>query len=505
MPKPDSKGLKSAPVTSQGVLQTLYGSETPRIHSPLNDLPSIGHEMIEFVESLINPNTGQTFKMTPAQKFLAIHAHKIKPDGRWATPEVAALQARQNGKTTFMAWRVLTGMYLWDEKLQVGTAHKLTTSSETFFKIYEIIEANPQLLSEFSKKIESKGGQELKLNNSNRYIIRANNSASRGISAPAVIHMDEVREYKDEEVWASMRYTQMAVQGKGGQAWMYSNAGDQHSVILNKMRERAMAQISGVEDSLGWFEWSGIPEVAIDPESGEFWNSIAMANPSLGYTIHPDNIRAVLKDDDSIIRTEVLCNWVDTINPVVNPEAFKNCKVEGIKLDPESTTWMAVDLSPDRKHGALMAAQQLPDNEFLVVLLHTWESPVPLDDKQMANDISGYVRKYPTQVVAYSARTSAAVAARLRPAGIGIEAIDGALYAQACDEYLSAITSGRLKHLDQPELNKQTLAAVKLPFGDGGWIMGRKVSNAVIAATVASAMVTHYATRPEAEDDVVFI
>jgi len=35
--------------------------------------------------------------------------------------------------------------------------------------------------------------------------------------------------------------------------------------------------------------------------------------------------------------------------------------------------------------------------------------------------------------------------------------------------------------------------------------MGRKVSNAVIAATVASAMVTHYATRPEAEDDVVFI
>lgn len=504
MTKPDSKGLKTPPVTSQGVLRALLGSETPRIHTPLNDLPSLGHEMIEFVEGLINPNTGETFKMTPAQKFLAIHAHKIKPDGRWATPEVAALQARQNGKTTFMAWRVLMGMYKWNEKLQVGTAHKLTTSSETFFKIYEIIEANPILLAEFQKKIESKGGQELKLLNGNRYIIRANNSASRGISAPAAIHMDEVREYKDEEVWASMRYTQMAVQGKGGQAWMYSNAGDQHSVILNKMRERALASISGVEDSLGWFEWSGIPEIAIDPESGVFWDSIAMANPSLGYTIHPDNIRAVLKDDDSIIRTEVLCNWVDTINPVIAPDAWKACKSE-FKLDVESTTWMAIDLSPDRKNGALMAAQQMPDNEFGVVLLHTWESPVPLDDKQLANDIAGYVRKYPTQLVAYSARTSAAVAARLKPAGIGIDPIDGALYAQACDELLSAITSNRLKHLDQPELNKQALAAVKLPFGDGGWIMGRKVSNAVIAATVAMAMVTHYATRPEAEDDVVFI
>lgn len=494
-PKEPSKALKTPPVTLQGVSE-------PRIHTPLNDLPSLGQEMIDFVENLINPNTGEKFKMTPAQKFLAIHAHKIKPDGRWASPEVAALQARQNGKTTFMAWRVLTGMYLWNEKLQVGTAHKLTTSSETFFKIYEIIEANPDLLAQFQKKIESKGGQELKLLNGNRYIIRANNSAARGVAAPAAIHMDEVREYKDEEVWASMRYTQMAVQGRGGQAWMYSNAGDQHSIILNKMRERALAQIAGAEDSLAWFEWSGVPEVPIDPESGKFWESICMANPSLGYTIHPDNIRAVLHDDDSIIRTEVLCNWVDTINPVIAPDAWKSCIIDA-KLDKEKTTWMAIDLSPDRKHGALMASQRLDKDEFLVVLLHTWDSPIPLDDKMLANQIADWVKKYPTQLVAFSIRTAANVAARLKPAGIAVESIDGADYAQSCDEMLSAVNSGRLKHLDQPELNKQALAAVKLPFGDGGWIMGRKVSNAVIAATVATAMVAHYATRPDSETDIV--
>jgi phage terminase large subunit-like protein len=483
-------------------IEGLQGASEPRIHTPLNDLPSLGHEMIEFVESLINPNTGETFRMTPAQKFLAIHAHKIKPDGRWASPEVAALQARQNGKTTFMAWRVLMGMYRWNERLQVGTAHKLTTSSETFFKIYEIIEANPPLLAEFQKKIESKGGQELKLLNGNRYIIRANNSAARGVAAPAAIHMDEVREYKDEEVWASMRYTQMAVQGRGGQAWMYSNAGDQHSIILNKMRERALAQIAGAEDSLAWFEWSGVPDVPIDVTSEKFWESIKMANPSLGFTIHPDNIRAVLHDDDSIIRTEVLCNWVDTINPVIAPEAWKNCKIEK-KLDPDKTTWMGIDLSPDRKHGALMAAQRLGKDEFLVVLLNTWDSPAPLDDKMMANQIADWVKKFSTQMVAYSIRTSANIAARLKPAGIPVESIDGADYAQACDEMLSAVNAGRLKHIDQPELNKQVLAAVKLPFGDGGWIMGRKASNAVIAASVATAMVAHYATRPESDDDIV--
>jgi hypothetical protein len=36
-----------------------------------------------------------------------------------------------------------------------------------------------------------------------------------------------------------MRYTMMAAQNP--QVWIYSNAGDQHSVILNKLRERALA------------------------------------------------------------------------------------------------------------------------------------------------------------------------------------------------------------------------------------------------------------------------
>jgi phage terminase large subunit-like protein len=163
---------------------------------------------------------------------------------------------------------------------------------------------------------------------------------------------------------------------------------------------------------------------------------------------------------------------------------------------------MAIDLSPNRQEGALVAAQQQGDN-FLVVLLATFSNPVNLDDKQMANEIADWVRKYPTQAVAYSKQTAGAVAARLAPAGIQIYPIDGALYGQACDEMLSAITSGRLIHTNQQELNNQALSAVKLPFKDGGWYLGRKASNATICATVAMAMVSHFATRPETEVDIV--
>ena len=468
---------------------TLQGYPEPRLTTKINDLPSRGHEMIEFCKEIGYP-------LLPWQEYVAIHAHKVKPDGRWQHSEVGLLIARQNGKSTFMALRILTGIYLWGEKLQVATAHKLTTSSEIFYKIDDMIQSNPKLVSEFLKKYESKGSQEMRFRDGSRYLVRANNSAARGIAAPDTIHLDEVREYKDDEVWSAMRYTQMA--SKNPQVWVYSNAGDQHSIVLNKLRERAMGAMAGSEDTIAWFEWSAIP--GADIHDMEAWR---MANPSLGHTIHPDNLRAAMNDEESIVRTELLCQWVSQINPAINPTNWIACVDKKVKLDREASTWMAIDLSPDRKAAALIAAQQVGE-KFVVALLQTWTNPVNLDDKQIANELAVWVRKYQTETVAYSRQTAGAVASRLAPAGINTTPIDGALYGQACDEMLSAVTSGRLIHADQDELNKQVLSAVRLPFKDGGWYLGRKVSNSYICATVGMAMVSHFATRPETEVDIVF-
>jgi phage terminase large subunit-like protein len=308
--------------------------------------------------------------------------------------------------------------------------------------------------------------------------------------------MDEVREFHDDEVWSSLRYTQMATPNP--QTLIFSNAGDQHSVILNRLRERGVAAAGGADDRIGWFEWSAEPGCKIDDRDA--W---AQANPSLGWTISIENLEAAMMDDESIVRTELLCQWVSQINPAINPSSWASCLSPKAKLDKEATTWMAIDLSPDRRAGALLAAQRLPNDKFLVVLLDTYANPVNLDDKQMANSIADWVRKYSVETVAYSRQTAGAVAARLTPAGIPTTPIDGAVYGQACDEMLSAITSQRLVHTNQEELTKQVLSAVKLPFKDGGWYLGRKVSNSTICAAVGMAMVSHFATRPESEDDIV--
>jgi phage terminase large subunit-like protein len=473
----------------EGVTEPRKGSQVPRIQSPSLDLPSRGPEMIQFCKDI-------GFPLLPWQELLAMETLKYKPDGRWGHPLVGIMLPRQQGKSTFMALRILFGIYKLDEKMHLATAHKLTTSSEIFFKVGQMIDDSHILQENFSKKYESKGSQEIRFKNGARYLIRAGNSAARGIAAPDVIHIDELREFDTEDVWSSMRFTQMS--NKNPQAYFYSNAGHANSILLLKFRERGLAAAAGADDSIGWFEWSAEP--GADITDREAWYQ---SNPSLGWTVHVDNLKDSLSDREDIFRTEILCQFVSMINPVISEAEWKKCLDPEPKLDKDKDTWMAIDLSPDRKHGALVAGQRLDGDRFLVSLLHTWFNPVSIDDKQMANDIAPWVRKYPVNYVAYSKSTAAAVAARLAPAGIPIYEINSQDYQQSCDEFVSAVSSARLVHTGQEELDKQVLSAVKFQKGDGGWVMGRKASG-IICGGVAASMVSHFATRAETEVDIQF-
>ena len=473
-------------------ISPILGATAPRIHSRLRpDLPTRGNELIDFADSI-----GLGFM--PWQKWLAIEGHRVKPDGRWLNPLSCVIVARQQGKTTFMKAKILMSLFEWENKLQIGTAHRLTTSLETFRDLVNIIESNESLAKQVKRIRWAHGSEEIECLNGNRYMVKAGASASRGISKPETVHIDETRELKDESTWASLRYTMMAADNPS--LWTYSNAGDSHSVVLNSLRERGMVSASGGSDDIFWAEWSS-PYDRID-DTPEFWQGAAQANPALGYTVHIDNLRAVMNDPPDVVRTEVLCRWVQTISSAIPSEEWNECGEDGLTLDPEKVTWFGIDCSPDRRNAALVAAQKLDDERFVVRLLHTWHNQISLDDRAVANELASYARKYPVEMIAYSKRTASAIAARLVPAGFPITDIDGSLYAQSCDELLGAITSGRLRwDLKQTELSKQILSAARLPFGDGGWVIGRRASSTTVCATVATALATHFATRPETELD----
>jgi hypothetical protein len=474
-------------IVSDGLQSVFESVVEPRIHSPLNDLPSRGFELIDFAEQIIPGG------FMPWQKWLAEHSLKIKSDGRYQHPITVASCARQNGKSTYMIARIMMGLFNWDESLQVSTAHRLVTSLEQFRAIVQIIEENADLANQVKRIRWQHGAEEIQTIKGNRFIIKAGGSAARGLSKPETIHMDEIRELHDMETFAAMRYTLMAA--KNPQVNCFSTAGDSHSIVLNQLRERGLAAASGASDDVGYFEWSApTDEITIE--------NAAFANPGLGITIHPDNIRAVFNDPPDVVMTEVLNRWVQTISAVIGSKEWQACGDESIDLDEDKLTWMAIDISPDRRNAALVAAQKLGDESFIVKLLHTWENTIQLDDRAVANDAASYCRKYPIEYLLYSRRTTGAIAARLLPAGIPIHDMDSS-YPQACDELLGAINSGRLKHRNQAALTEQMLSAVQLRRGDGGWVIGRRASQSSVAAAVAAALCTHFATRPETEIDIL--
>jgi phage terminase large subunit-like protein len=357
----------------------------------------------------------------------------------------------------------------------------------------QIIEKNDSLAKQVKKIRWQHGGEEIETLTGNRFIVRAGGSAARGVSRPSTIHLDELREMNDIESFASLRYTLMAATNPMVMA--YTNAGDSSSVVLNQFRDRALASIAGVEDDIGYFEWSA-PTDEISVENARH------SNPSMGTLIHADNVRSVLNDPPDVVMTEVLCRWVVAINSAVDSASWGNCLDKSVDLDPDKLTWLAIDLSPDRRHASLVGAQKLGSENFVVKLLHTWSNELQLDDKAIANELADYARKYPTEYVLFSRKTSGAVAARLAPAGIAVFDMDNA-YPQACDEMLSAINSGRLKHRGQAQLSEEVLAAVQLRRGDGGWVIGRRASQSVVCGAVAIALVTHFATRPDNDLDIM--
>jgi hypothetical protein len=277
-------------------------------------------ELIDFADQIIDGG------FMPWQKWLAIQSLKIKPDGRYFHPITVATVARQNGKSTYMLARIAMGLFHWDESLQVGSAHRLVTSLEQFRSLVAIIESHDDLAKQVKRIRWQHGAEEIETLSGNRFVIKAGGSAARGLSKPEVVHLDELREMKDLDSFAALRYTLMAA--KNPQVNCFSNAGDSHSVVLNLLKERGMAAAAGAVDDIGYFEWSSPTEV-LSIENAAF------ANPGLGITIHPDNIRAVFNDPIEVVMTEVLCRWVQTISSVVGAAEWNECMDTEVDLKPD--------------------------------------------------------------------------------------------------------------------------------------------------------------------------
>lgn len=470
---------------------TILGNSTPRIQTTQLALPTRGNEVAEFARQIDMP-------LLDWQEYLINEASKVKEDGTWAYKNVLAIAARQNGKTHLLRMRILAGLFLWDEELQIASAQTRDLSLETFKKTVEVIDNYDWLRKKVKHVTRANGREEVMLKNGMRYkIVASNSGGARGLSADLVI-LDELRQQKTYDAYSALVFTMNA--RPNSQFWGISNAGDHYSIVLNAMRQRALDKIEkNLDDPLCFMEWSAAPQRKLSDIEG--WKE---ANPALGRTISVDAIKARLSDPPEIFQTEVLCQWVETMNSAWEQGAWNSCMQPNLALKPDRPTWLGVEISPERNSWALTGSQILEDKSIAIGLMEYQEQDSPIDDLFIAGRIAEWAKHYNAEEVIANRFTGDSVVAKLKQAGINANVIKGSDYYTNCDQVLSAMSGGRLAHSNQPELTASVNSCIKKSNDTGAWyVMRRKPSTAAISMILAVGKAEQYGSRSQNQDIVV--
>lgn len=486
------------------------GSETPRVFTPplrkLTEETTAGYSFIEFCEEVVGT------ELLPWQRWLAIHALELLPDGTFRFRTVVLLVARQNGKSTFMQLLALFFMYVRGARLTIGTAQNLDIAEEVWQGAVDIAEDVPELADEIARIDKVNGKKALELRTGERYKVQAaNRRGGRGLSGDLVL-MDELREHQSWDAWGAVTKTTLA--RKYAQIWAASNAGDAASIVLRflrKMAHLALGDPDGLrdvgdaapddeeisedleEDSLGVFEWSAAPGSAIDDRDA--W---AQANPSLGHTITERAIAASLRTDPEwVFRTEVLCQWTDgTLEGPFPPGTWDRGRVEVGQSGIVGQVTACVDMSHDRTrtHIAYVGrnADGTPHGEIVASRAgQDWVLPWLSEPhrRERVQAITGQTRGAPVS----------GLMEELATAGLPVEPWQGPDLAAACGYLYDVVrdTDGPpgLLHLPQPVLDVAAATAVSRPLGDA-WVWDRKKSPTDIAPLVALTGALWLMTRP---------
>jgi len=489
LPAPDQEYLPAGLWTPKD-LDALVGTTEPRIGTPMASKRSHGH-----VLNALSSVWG--FDLLPWQELAADRAMAIHPDGSWCHRSVSIVVARQQGKTTLAARRVLAGLFLLDDRQILHLAQDRALPRQVFTELADIISEHPELHRYLKPRggIRTANGTEaITLKDGSSYrILAPTESAVRGYgyqNPVGFILFDEVRTQESDAVMSAVQYTQRA--HPNPTRWAISNAGNPDSVVLNQLRDRGRAAAAdpGTDPEVCWLEWSAPDDCPIDDPTQ--WPA---ANPALGRTLRGTTLLEELRSDDpDSFRTEALCQWIDTTTTQAIPwDLWQACAVrdlEPIAADPDIRTWWAVDMDTERRTAALVITADIGDQ--LKVGLHRAWTGEEVDEQAMADEVAALWEQWGPVAIAYDPQTCQGLVDR-HPS-LPWEKVTGTDWVIACSQLLDAVQTSYLVHADQPDLNAQMSVAGRRDYGDGSWRISRKDSTHPIPAVVALARAVHLST-----------
>jgi phage terminase large subunit-like protein len=475
---------KAKPRKTGATKKPLVGAIKPRICTPFLKGASKVDEVSDLADKIGMP-------LLDWQRLVLEDMLRIDAKGEFRRKTMGLLIARQNGKTHLARMLILAHLFLWDSKMVIGMSSNRNMALDTFRQVANAILDN-DFLKDQVKQIRYANGQEsITTLKGNRYqIVAATRDGSRGLTAN-FLFIDELREIS-EEGWKAARPTTRAT---GGQTLVCSNAGDAYSVVLNDLRERALSYPS---PTLGWYEYSAPAHCKIDDR-----NAWAMANPSLGFLIDEETLEeAVSTNPINNTRTEMLCQWVDSMTSPFTTQMVTDTSDSTLQITPGGNIVFAIDVSPSKRSGALMAGKlNQATGKIELGLMQLWTSDVAIDDLKMAADVHAWAQKFKPRVIMYDKYATASIAQRLQQSGQKLEDCSGQSFYQACGEILDAFVNLRLVHSGQKELTESWFS-VGAKTNDAGWRIVRRKSSGDVVSAICSAMIVHYLTKPQSTPQI---
>jgi phage terminase large subunit-like protein len=459
--------------------QPLRGATEPRLHSPYLKGKSLVQDVIDLCEIVKTP-------LLPYQKFILTDMLRVDKKGNFQRKTVLLLIARQSGKTFLARMLILAHLVKWPSRNILIMSSNRSMALDTFRQVAYMLESNDHLKGMVKQIRYANGTESIEMIDGTRLdVVAATRDGSRGRSAD-FLYIDELREITEEGYRAAIPTTRAR---SNAMTLLTSNAGDAFSTVLNDMRSRALENPPA---SFGFYEYSAPAHCKVTDRKA--W---AMANPALGYTVTEEALEeAVATSPIENTRTELLCQWISSLQSPFPPNSIEDCSDSTLEMSPGAYTVFGFDKSPSSRDCSLVAGQILPDGRIGVGILETWESLVSIDELQVAAAIKGWADIYRPRQICFDRFATQSIADRLSNAGQICVDVSGAQFYQACSDLLDATVNRRWVHNGQDILITQ-FANVAAKNNDSSWRIVKRQSAGSVAAPIAIAMVISTLMKPQ--------
>jgi hypothetical protein len=353
-------------MTSQ--LDVRLGSQVPVIlHQPPGVVSlAAADEAIELADAY---GVCSGFPLSESQKVTLRNALGTRADGRWAASRVANFGPRQGtGKNDAIAARELAGVILFGEKLIIHTAHEFPTANESFLRLVALFDNWDDLGKKVAHTYYANGNQSIVFTNGARILYKTRTSGGqRGFAKADLIVYDEAQHLTAEHTAASgpARLT-----NPNSQTWYAGSGGLSTSLKTWEIRREAVLGTGGrlaytemTAETVEVIDGQPVFSSPPDPLDRDVWYRCM---PGLGLWVTEESVEDLYDDLKELFPREGLCVWDPDPTAAfdgISAALWKNILEPD---EPGKVVTFALDCTPDRKWGAIAAA----DSKVVELVAH---------------------------------------------------------------------------------------------------------------------------------------